>query len=224
METGQARYASGGFGGKGLDHIDKEREKFIQVQKRSFGEVDEEPAEDSASDNETTKRPAVPSHPLSTTPLAAIPEATSLPANASAGLRTGTAANEDVVAAVLVPTAAKTQSDPIHQHRPPAPAQVLSDIARKIAARVIESGVETKDTVAEINARFAKEPVAVLGEVFAVRDEHTQAIRGYRCELEINDYPQYARWKVTTRASVASEAEKPIAMTVDAHGNRRVLF
>lgn len=33
VNSGQAQYSSSGFGGKGLEHIEKEREKAISVQK-----------------------------------------------------------------------------------------------------------------------------------------------------------------------------------------------
>lgn len=80
-----------------------------------------------------------------------------------------------------------------------AASKALSEISKKINARMMEGEVASNpvDRIAEINARFTQLNAPLSGEVIPVVEN--DKIRGYKCEVDINDYPQYVRWKITTR-------------------------
>lgn len=48
--SGEAQYSRSGFGGKGLENIEKERERHITAQKHSFSEIDESAKDDESLD------------------------------------------------------------------------------------------------------------------------------------------------------------------------------
>ncbi|CAG8699492.1 15207_t:CDS:10 [Dentiscutata erythropus] len=76
--------------------------------------------------------------------------------------------------------------------------------ARVNAKNVGASGVQrAKDIIADINARFKEN--SVQGNV--AEADKTENTAEYSVEIEINDYPQKARWKVTNKEQISQITE-----------------
>ncbi|CAJ0764366.1 16818_t:CDS:2, partial [Entrophospora sp. SA101] len=74
--------------------------------------------------------------------------------------------------------------------------RAAQEAAARVNASVGTSGVQrAKDIIADINARFKDNPVH--GNVSEA--DKTENTAEYSVEIEINDYPQKARWKVTNK-------------------------
>ncbi|CAJ0757219.1 17365_t:CDS:10 [Entrophospora sp. SA101] len=87
------------------------------------------------------------------------------------------------------------------------PVQKVSspaEAAARVNASVGTSGVQrAKDIIADINARFKDNPVH--GNVSEA--DKTENTAEYSVEIEINDYPQKARWKVTNKEQISQITE-----------------
>ncbi|KGG50713.1 hypothetical protein DI09_59p30 [Mitosporidium daphniae] len=77
--------------------------------------------------------------------------------------------------------------------------QLVEDIASKINSRVkaSESSQASLNQLKLGQERFTQLTSASSGDVVQVFEG--DKVRHFKCEIDINDYPQYARWKVTSK-------------------------
>lgn len=149
VRTGEAAPSSSGYGGKGLEKLDKERDIKKRIEKKTHGgdlEEDEE-AEDAAREAREKLEKSF---------------------------------DEKVTAGTTVPSETPTASAPVIVSRPGRPAMNLTGLAK---AR-------------EIIASFTKAPTA-----------STAFTSEFAYEIEINDYPQNARWIVTSKETISRISE-----------------
>lgn len=184
VRSGEAQNVGSGFGGKGLERIDEERAALRKSQKRAFGaeeEDDEEELEEKLSEKtvETTVEPI----------------------------------NKPAVVQPKFRTVSNSSSD---QNGLKAAQLAAAQIASKVAALNPKS--QGTDALTAINARFKPAPnsPAAQGEIQPMFEPKPigedsanlpSVIRGYCCEIDINDYPQNARWRITSRDTVSSIIE-----------------
>ncbi|KAJ3185683.1 pre-mRNA processing RNA-helicase [Gaertneriomyces sp. JEL0708] len=172
VKSGTAQYSSSGFGGKGLEQLEKERDIVKKMQKiahgAQYGEVEEEEDEEEVDVKFEAK--AVPAG-------TAAKESTPVARAAAAGGAPGAAA---------------------------AAVKAAQEAAAKVNAAVGTTGAQrARDIIAEINAKFKD---AAAGGVGA--DDKKQASEAaYAYEIEINDYPQKARWRVTNKEQISQITE-----------------
>jgi ATP-dependent RNA helicase DDX46/PRP5 len=191
VRSGEAQSAGSGFGGKGLERIDEERAALRKSQKRAFGAEEEDEEEEVTNNLEE----------LSDKTIKSAKEAQEKPPVSTTQV-TSTIKPQKHKQAESMPNAIKT-------------AQLAAaQIASKVAALNPKTQNNT-DALTAINARF-KPPSnspAAQGEIQPMFEPKQlgedsanvpSVIRGYCCEIEINDYPQNARWKITNRDTVSS--------------------
>ncbi|CAG8451126.1 6864_t:CDS:10 [Ambispora leptoticha] len=86
-----------------------------------------------------------------------------------------------------------------------AALKAAQQAAARINAAVGTSGVQrAKDIIADINSRFKEN--SVQGGV-VTEENKTENAAEYSVEIEINDYPQKARWKVTNKEQISQITE-----------------
>ncbi|KNC97730.1 uncharacterized protein SPPG_07192 [Spizellomyces punctatus DAOM BR117] len=169
VKTGAAQYSSSGFGGKGLEKLEKERDMVKKLQKKAHGAAfdDEDDEED-----EDVKFEAK-----------AVPAGAAPPPVAGDSTATTPAANGGGLASAAVKAA--------------------QEAAAKVNAAVGASGAaRARDIIAEINAKFKDAAAGVGGE-----DKKQASEAAYAYEIEINDYPQKARWRVTNKEQISQITE-----------------
>ena len=192
VRSGEALSAGSGFGGKGLERIDEERAALRKSQKRAFGaEEDEEEEEPSANYSEE----------ITEKPIKTIKELQEVP-------------QTQAQAQVTIKPVQKTRQSESAPNAIKAAQLAAAQIASKVAA-LNPKTQNSIDALTAINARF-KPPsnsAAAQGEIQPMFEPKQlgedsantpSIIRGYCCEIEINDYPQNARWKITNRETVSS--------------------
>lgn len=204
VRSGEAQSVGSGFGGKGLERIDEERVALRKSQKRSFGapEDEEEEEEEVSAEKEEIK-------------LAKEKESIS---SASVTKPAASTAKEPTKQQQLPIQAANKPGQPISAIK--LAQMAAAQISSKVAALNPKGKAASSDALTAINARFKPTPGAasVLGEIQAMyepkvagsgsgEDTTPPVIRGYSCEIDINDYPQMARWKITNRDTVSSIIE-----------------
>ncbi len=194
VRSGEAQSVGSGFGGKGLERIDEERAALRKTQKRAYGAEDEEEEEDA-----------------STTPAAA-------DENKNEGIeefkKLKTRQEKPIESDAQKWTAAKPSQQTSNK-----PGDALKAAQKAAAAISSKVGLSAgnKPAIAAINAKFRPTPgtPGAQGEIIALYEpkppgtsEDTAAvIRGFACEIDINDYPQNARFKITSRDTVMNIIE-----------------
>ena len=200
VRAGEAQSVGFGFGGKGLERIDEERMALRKNQKRAFGdEEDEEEEPEKPAESEPKTPPTAPANP-----------------------QTGPAAEDEPAKKKVVPDAKKAA--------PPVSAlKAVQQAAAAISSKLASKYGPQVDALAAINAKYkglTAVPAAAAGSSPAMpsslpasgvvypmyetrpsADEPSQPalhVRGYYCEIDINDYPQAARWRVTSKETVTS--------------------
>ncbi|OZJ04765.1 hypothetical protein BZG36_01868 [Bifiguratus adelaidae] len=158
VKAGREHFAGSGFGGKGLERFDKDRDLVKKIQKRAYGGEDEE-SDEEEGDGEKT--------PSATKPV------------------------EDGTATV-VGAAPKTEA----ANSSNAAFKAAQEAAARISALVGTSKAgKAADIIREINAKY-KENVG-----------SDDTLSEHSLEIEINDYPQKARWRVTNKEQIVQIGE-----------------
>lgn len=172
VKAGKANYSSSGFGGKGLDRLDKDRDMVKKIQKKSHGTGYADEEEDVyTSDDEDFK----------TTTVRAPKEVT------VAKEKEKDEAIEAIAQAAAEQVAAVAASSGTS-------AGDIEALKSKIAAINSKVGKEGQKTAAELIAKFTK------GGGTALKKNASDS--AFAVEIEINDYPQKARWKVVNKEQI----------------------
>ena len=169
VKSGKAKDNSG-FGGKGLEKLDKEREATRMRERKTHkteGEEDDVKEDDAAEDQKKKK---------------------------------AATAIQSAVSAIMARDTSKPQSE--EPQTPTAKPAVESTPA----AAVKSGGALDKaaSAISEINARLARAGQLRPGQPI---DNKGPDAGAFHATLEINDFPQKARWAVTNRTNVAKILE-----------------
>ncbi|KAF3273824.1 pre-mRNA processing RNA-helicase [Orbilia oligospora] len=176
VKAGKEKASSSGFGGKGLDRLDQERETARKRERKAYGEEGNEGEEPDAEGEEVKTKTAIAAtttgskgpnlddaivvHKRDPAALAALAAAAAAAAGSPSGASNAAAANS-VLDKVLAAT---------------------SDIQKRLTkANVLRSGAPIDNKGPDAGA--------------------------YHATLEINDFPQKARWAVTNRTNIAKVLE-----------------
>ncbi|KAJ1548354.1 pre-mRNA processing RNA-helicase [Cladochytrium tenue] len=179
VKEGKASYSSSGFGGKGLDRLDKDRDMVKKIQKKSIGNdyADEDEDAFTSDDEESGFKKTIVRQPQNNAAAAKEKEK----AIETAAL----AAAEQMAAAAAASGASADDIEKLKSRLAEVNAKVGKE-GQRTAAQVIEQLNRLKTTsVAKKNA--SDSPFAM--------------------EVEINDFPQRARWKVTNKEQISQITE-----------------
>lgn len=150
VKTGKEKASFSGFGGKGLERLDQERDLARRRERKQFGEEGGEDVEDVDAADDALVKPAV------------TPKASS----------TGPAIDDDIV---------------VHKRGVP---DALDRVKKAVAA---------------VDSRLKKNGELRSGVPI---DNKGPDAGAYHATLEINDFPQKARWAVTNRTNIAKVLEQ----------------
>jgi ATP-dependent RNA helicase DDX46/PRP5 len=172
VKSGKAKDASG-FGGKGLERLDKEREA-ARVRERKTHKAEGE--EDDFKEEETAEDAAKKDKAKS--------------------------AIEAAASAIVSRESAKTEAG----EAKPSPAVAEGAVKGGVTVNAGKGGALDKaaSAISEINARLARAGQLRPGQPI---DNKGPDAGAFHATLEINDFPQKARWAVTNRTNVAKILE-----------------
>ncbi|KAJ3158714.1 pre-mRNA processing RNA-helicase [Geranomyces michiganensis] len=188
VKQGAAQFSSSGFGGKGLEILEKQRDVVKRIQQKAHGGQYEEDEESGGEEEVKFEAKSV---------LANAPPPKDAPAGPAGVATTGGAQNPAASAAV----------------------RAAQEAAAKVNAAVGSTGAaRARDIIAEINAKFlggggsgggggggaggASKDFANAGE-----EKKQASDAAFAYEIEINDYPQKARWRVTNKEQISQITE-----------------
>ncbi|KAF8450382.1 P-loop containing nucleoside triphosphate hydrolase protein [Boletus edulis BED1] len=188
VKTGKAQVAGSGFGGKGLDRLDKEREAKDRAERKAYGEPEEEKAEETqkagataaAGDDMTFGNFKV---EIRRGPAPDSSKVLGVPGAAMAARRLAHAKEEEKIQAQI-----KTAQDAANRAGKDSPAQrqALSVVAKlnaqlKAMKLVLQSQIQHEESGGR-----------------KVNPDSTD----FHAIIPINDYPQKARWRVTNKETM----------------------
>ncbi|KAJ8663783.1 hypothetical protein O0I10_000057 [Lichtheimia ornata] len=178
VKAGKERMASSGFGGKGLERLDKDRDLVKKIQKRAYGGEDMEESDEEELELESR---IVSGEGKKETGAAT--SATSAAATPTATTTTTTTANASTAgAAAPIASEAANANDPVS-----AAARKAAEVAARINAMVGSSKATPQTTTTD--------------------DKKDEGNPVYAEEIVINDYPQKARWRVTNKEQISQITE-----------------
>lgn len=183
VKAGSATYSGSGFGGKGLERLDEARDLVKKAQRKTYDVSDDETSEEEAEDDDHLIR-SVKKEEIATVP----------------GISSITP--KSVAVNISPPTNGhSTDMNPVAV----AALKAAQEAAARVNAKNVgASGVQrAKDIIADINARFKEN--SVQGTV--PEADKAENAAEYSVEIEINDYPQKARWKVTNKEQISQITE-----------------
>jgi ATP-dependent RNA helicase DDX46/PRP5 len=183
LKKGSTPHSRSGFGGKGLEHIDKERQQYQQTQRAVFEQPSGEEIEPQPTKAERTAEIQSPDVNVITSVISPKPPPRpDLPPNVASQYKQAKAIAESVELAIAnkLQVSQFPRYDPIAalnlKHRP-STNQAFGEIIPVYDPKTIGVGLSPEDTIAEP--------------------------RAYVCEIEINEYPQPARMRVTHRDTIS---------------------
>jgi ATP-dependent RNA helicase DDX46/PRP5 len=173
VKAGKAKDASG-FGGKGLERLDKDREAARMRERKTHkaeGEEDDVKEDDAAEDAKKDKAKS---------------------------------AVEAAVSAIISRDAAKTADTEAKEATPTTDGVVIKGPAAGSTGKGGGALDKAASAISEINARLARAGQLRPGQPI---DNKGPDAGAFHATLEINDFPQKARWAVTNRTNVAKILE-----------------
>ncbi|KAI7849355.1 P-loop containing nucleoside triphosphate hydrolase protein [Circinella umbellata] len=191
VKEGKERMASSGFGGKGLERLDKDRDLVKRIQKRAYGgdDIDESDEDDLEFESKLMASKD------ETPPIATPPTTTITPTP-------------------VTPTTTTTNMSPVPAEpvNPNDPGSAAAEAARKVAARInsqLGSNKPKTDVIADINTRFNQNATNAQQKQQQQQEaeEKKEERPVYSDEIPINDFPQKARWRVTNKEQISQITE-----------------
>ncbi|KAJ3084183.1 pre-mRNA processing RNA-helicase, partial [Quaeritorhiza haematococci] len=203
VKSGNAKYSGSGFGGKGLERLDKERDMLKKIQKKThggdLGDEEEEEEEEEKIGEFTFEAKLVVAEP-------AKKEEGAAGAGGAEGGAAGAAAAPGATAAATVPMAAVEA----------ARAAALAAAARINENLKVSGSAKTQDILSQINKLTAahKDDKADASSSAGAAAGGAAGASGagggaaaFAYEIPINDYPQKARWRVTNKEQISQITE-----------------
>ncbi|KAG9286065.1 hypothetical protein G9A89_022742 [Geosiphon pyriformis] len=198
VKAGNATYSGSGFGGKGLERLDEARDLVKKAQRKTYGDADDESSDEEEDQDEETSQQLKKDE---ATPLNAASAAAKASNITTATIAAAAAAAASISTNVTTVNGQSTEMNPAAL----AALKAAQQAAARINAAVGTSGFQrAKDIIADINSRF-KENSVQGGAV--TEESKTENTAEYSVEIEINDYPQKARWKVTNKEQISQITE-----------------
>jgi len=205
VKSGKAKVAGSGFGGKGLDRLDQERDAKEKAERRAYGEGEEGPEKT----EETPGTAAAPGAPGKT---GAAPEEDSMTfGKFTVEVKRGRAPDStmggtSVADAARMVRLNKLKSDEAALQKAMRDAE---EIAQK-SGRNSSAYKTAQNGVAKLNALIRASKLALhgsSGEESSGKKRDVD-ISEFHAVVPINDYPQKARWKVTNKETMSQLVEE----------------
>jgi len=184
VKAGKAQAAGSGFGGKGLDRLDKERDAREKAERKAYGEPEEEKAEVTAEKKEGDDMTF---------------------GNFKVEIKRGPA--PDTSKGVLGIAGAAAAARRLAHAKEEEKMQSSLRAAEEAAARAGKDSPAHKQALsvmAKLNAQLRASKVALQAQLQAedVSRKVNPDATDFHAIVPINDYPQKARWRVTNKETM----------------------
>lgn len=204
VKSGKAQAAGSGFGGKGLDRLDKEREARDKAERKAYGEEEKE-----EKDVPPEGAPA----PANGTTTAAPATGGDILNNFKVEVKRGPA--PDSSKGSLGVTGAALAARKLALAKEEEKLQKSIKEAEEAAARAGKDTPAYKQAmtvIAKLNAQLRAQKFVLQSQIQAAenapaRPQVTGDVSEFHAIIPINDYPQKARWRVTNKETMVNLIE-----------------
>jgi hypothetical protein len=192
VKSGKAHVAGSGFGGKGLDRLDKERDAREKAERKAYGEPEEEAkqAEDTAGAATGTKK-----EPAEETPFGAF----------KVEIKRGPApdSNKGMLGVAGAAAVARRLAHQREEERIQSSLRAAEEAAAR-AGKDSPAHKQANSVVAKLNAQMRAHKLAQQAQLQAddVGRKVNPDSTDFHAIIPINDYPQKARWRVTNKETM----------------------
>lgn len=191
VKSGKAQAASSGFGGKGLDRLEKERDAKEKAERKAYGEVTDDRVEDKQEEVLTTAK--------------AESKDDMTFGSFKVEIKRGPA--PDSSKGLLNVASAAAAARRLAQAKEEEKMQSSLRAAEEAAARAGNDTAaykQAQSVVAKLNAQLrAIKLVAQTQAAFEAKGGKDSDATDFHAVIPINDYPQKARWKVTNKETMS---------------------
>ena len=187
VKSGKAQVAGSGFGGKGLDRLDKEREAKDRAERKAYGEPEEEKVD------ETIK-----------TPTAAGDDMTF--GNFKVEIKRGPApdSSKGLLGVAGAAAAARRLAHAKEEEKIQASIKAAQEAAAR-AGKDTAAHKQALSVIAKLNAQMKATRLVLQSQIQAeesgLRKTNPDST-DFHAIIPINDYPQKARWRVTNKETM----------------------
>lgn len=175
VKAGKAQTAGSGFGGKGLDRLDKERDAKEKAERKAYGEGGDEKTEEKA--DEATQKLVAPTDDMTF-------------GNFKVEIKRGPA-----------PDAAKSTSKARDDEKRIASSLRAAEEAAARAGKDTAAYRQAQSVVAKLNAQVRASKLMIQSHTLDGGKKDPDAT-DFHAIVPINDYPQKARWRVTNKETM----------------------
>ncbi|KAH6576916.1 hypothetical protein BASA60_004318 [Batrachochytrium salamandrivorans] len=205
IKSGYAHFSSSGFGGRGLEQLDKERDMVKRIQKKSHvgGEYEcEDDEEQAVLDDEEEEVDTLrnPNGGVGTTEMPFVSNGAATVPAVGTGVSAGSALGGSTVNGGVLSTSTPSLVNP---SGPGASTLSVGNAGGSVGSgsgsgsTSLSAAARAQDVLARINA--------------SIRGKGLEAPKStdapFFCEVEINDYVQKARWRVTNKEQITLISE-----------------
>jgi len=190
VKEGTAAFQGGGFGGRGLDRIENDRETVKKVQKKALGVEDTEEQQVEVDEEGDL--------------VSVITKSTPILIRGDKSKKIQTTAILPVVIHSTLPKAAQSPSVPSSSSPSAAPTSSAEDHPVPKAKSIEDAIKAAKSKAAALNATLQPVPRANVVELLtSMTKPGVLANNSFFAEVEINDYPPQAKFKVTHKENIS---------------------
>jgi ATP-dependent RNA helicase DDX46/PRP5 len=205
VKSGKAQAAGSGFGGKGLDRLDKEREARDKAERKAYGEDEKEEKADVPAEGAT---PATNGTTTTTTTGGG-----DMLSNFKVEVRRGPAPDSSKGALGVAGAALAARKLALAKEEEKLQKSIKE--AEEAAARAGKDTPAYKQAttvIAKLNAQLRAQKFVLQSQIQAAenapaRPQVTGDVSEYHAVIPINDYPQKARWRVTNKETMVNLIE-----------------
>ncbi|KAG0709505.1 P-loop containing nucleoside triphosphate hydrolase protein [Suillus ampliporus] len=187
VKSGKAQVAGSGFGGKGLDRLDKEREAKDRAERKAYGEPEEEKVDEAVK-----------------TPTTAGDDMTF--GNFKVEIKRGPApdSSKGLLGVAGAAAAARRLAHAKEEEKLQASIKAAQDAAAR-AGKDTAAHKQALSVMAKLNAQMKATRLVLQSQIQADESGLRKAnpdSTDFHAIIPINDYPQKARWRVTNKETM----------------------
>ncbi|TFY82604.1 hypothetical protein EWM64_g1410 [Hericium alpestre] len=188
VKTGKAHAAGSGFGGKGLDRLDKERDAREKAERKAYGEPEEEKVEEAAA----VKKEKEPADDMTFGTF-------------KVEIKRGPApdSSKGLLGVAGAAAAARRLAHQKEEERIQSSLRAAEEAAAR-AGKDSPAHKQALSVVAKLNAQMRASKLALQAQLQAddIGRKVNPDATDYHAIIPINDYPQKARWRVTNKETM----------------------
>lgn len=195
VKAGKAHAAGSGFGGKGLDRLDKERDAREKAERKAYGEPDEEKAAaegEAAAGGTTTAAKKEPADDMTF-------------GNFKVEIKRGPApdSSKGQLGVAGAAAAARRLAHAKEEEKIQSSLRAAEEAAAR-AGKDSPAHKQALSVVAKLNAQMRASKLALQAQIQAedVGRKVNPDSTDFHAIVPINDYPQKARWRVTNKETM----------------------